>query len=94
LSIDYEKKWKYMENAHILGARYPVEHTKVHTAMFIVAIQSFDIQEIFGQIPRLATGWIVSLFNIYPRGNSGRSDVPILSTATIPDDLQKILAGK
>jgi hypothetical protein len=59
--------------------------------MLVFAIRIRDINEIWGQIPRLLVGWIGSIFNRIPVGNTGGANVHILAPMEIPEDLKLLL---
>lgn len=83
--------WRYLERAHIIGQYHPVSHTGVHFRMFLFGIRKFDLNEIFGQFVRMSFGWIGSLFNRIPVGNTGSASVPIFAPMPIPEDLKNLL---
>ncbi|TGM56081.1 DUF3703 domain-containing protein [Leptospira biflexa] len=83
--------WHHLERAHILGQYHPVSHTGVHFRMFVFGIRKLDGKEIYGQFVRMSFGWIGSLFNRIPVGNTGSASVPIFAPMPIPDDLKSLL---
>jgi hypothetical protein len=83
--------WHYLERAHIIGQYHPVSHFAIHFRMLVFAIRIRDINEIWGQIPRLLVGWIGSIFNRIPVGNTGGANVHILAPLEIPEDLKLLL---
>ncbi len=85
-----EKAWRHLERAHILGQRYPLEHSYVHWSMLLFGIAIKDYKEIMGQIPRLFLGGIKSFVGKVPVGNPGGANVPPLRPYPIDEDLQKL----
>ncbi|TGL75068.1 DUF3703 domain-containing protein [Leptospira jelokensis] len=83
--------WLHLERAHIIGQYHPVSHTGVHFRMFVFGIRKFDFNEILGQFVRMSFGWIGSLFNRIPMGNTGSATVPIFAPMPIPEDLKSLL---
>ncbi|MCW7460732.1 DUF3703 domain-containing protein [Leptospira limi] len=83
--------WRFLERAHIIGQYYPVPHTGSHFRMLLFGIRKGDFKEIYGQFIRMVFGWIGSLFNRIPVGNTGSASVPIFAPMPIPDDLRSLL---
>ncbi len=83
--------WRHLERAHIIGQYHPFSHFGSHFRMMMFAIKNKDINEFLGQVPRLLGGWIGSLFNRIPVGNTGGANVPIFALMEIPDDLKELL---
>ncbi|EKJ88256.1 uncharacterized protein DUF3703 [Leptospira meyeri] len=83
--------WHHLERAHIIGQYHPMSHTGVHFRMFVFGIRKFDLNEILGQFVRMSFGWIGSMFNRIPVGNTGSASVPIFAPMPIPDDLKPLL---
>lgn len=93
--IEYSKNnlseaWKHLERAHILGQKYPFEHSFVHWKMLQFGFKIKSIKEIFGQIPRLIFGGVKSFVGKIPVGNPGGANVPPLRPFPIDRDLQNI----
>ena len=63
------KSWHHLERAHILGQKYPLEHTYVHWKMLQFGVKIKSLKEIIGQIPRLVFGGVKSFVGIIPVGN-------------------------
>jgi Protein of unknown function (DUF3703) len=83
--------WHHYERAHILGQRYPFQHSFVHWQMLKFGFKIKSAKEIFGQITRLVFGGVKSFVGTVPVGNTGGANVPPLKPMEIPQDLQKIL---
>ncbi len=88
---EFSACWKHYERAHIIGQKYPYQHSVVHWRMLCFGIRIKSWPEIAGQIPRLLFGGIKSFVGHVPVGNTGGADVPPLKPMTIPEDLQKII---
>lgn len=86
-----QKSWFHLERAHIIGQKYPLEHTYVHWKMLQFGFKIKKSKEIFGQIPRLLVGGIKSFVGDIPVGNTGGANVLPLRAMEIPEDIQKIL---
>ncbi len=83
--------WLHLERAHILGQRYPLEHTVVHWKMLLFGFKIKNRKEIIGQIPRLIFGGIKSFVGKVPLGNPGGANVPPLKSFPLEIELQNIL---
>ncbi len=83
--------WRYYERAHILGQRYPLQHSYVHWQMLLFGIKIKSLKEFFGQITRLIFGGVKSFVGRVPIGNTGGANVPPLKPMEIPNDLLSIL---
>ena len=88
---DLKTAWRHLERAHIIGQYHPFSHFGSHFRMMIFAIKQKDLNEFMGQVPRLLGGWIGSLFNKIPVGNTGGANVPIFAPMEIPNDLKELL---
>jgi hypothetical protein len=89
-SSNFQQSWCHLERAHIIGQKYPYEHTYVHWKMLQFGFKIKSRKEILGQIPRLLVGGIKSFVGHVPIGNTGGANVPPLKTMEIPEDIQKI----
>lgn len=87
-----DKAWQFLERAHVIGQYHPVPHTAMHWRMLVFAIGRLNVREILGQLLRLSVGWLGSLMNRIPVGNTGGANVPILAPMPIPADLEKLLS--
>ena len=90
---EVDTAWYHLERAHIIGQRYPFQHTETHWKMFLLGIQTRNFKEIVGQLIRLVFGALLSFINKIPIGNVGSSRVSMIKSQPIPEDLQKLLAG-
>ena len=82
--------WLHLEKAHIIGQKFPYEHTLVHWKMLRFGIKIKSRKEIVGQIPRLIFGGIKSFVGTIPVGNPGGASVPPLKPFPISKDIQAI----
>lgn len=87
---NYQNSWYHLERAHIIGQKYPWQHSYAHYKMLVFGIKIKNVKEIIGQIPRLLVGSIKSFVNIIPVGNTGGANVPPLRPMEIPEDIQKM----
>ena len=82
--------WHHLERAHILGQRWPLQHSYVHWQMLKFGFKIKSAKEVIGQITRLVFGGIKSFVGTVPIGNTGGANVPPLKPMEIPADLQEI----
>lgn len=82
--------WLHYERAHILGQRWPLQHSYVHWQMLKFGIKIKSTKEVLGQITRLVFGGVKSFVGTVPIGNTGGANVPPLKPMEIPADLQMI----
>jgi hypothetical protein len=83
--------WRHYERAHIIGQRYPLQHSYVHWQMLKFGIKIKSTKEVLGQITRLVFGGVKSFVGKVPIGNTGGANVPPLKPMEIPDDLAAII---
>ena len=83
--------WRHYERAHIIGQRYPLQHSFVHWKMLQFGIRIKSTKEVFGQIARLVFGGVKSFVGTVPIGNTGGANVPPLKPMEIPQDLLTII---
>ncbi len=86
-----QQSWRHLERAHILGKSYPITHSMVHWRMLLFGIDTKNISEIIGQIPRLLFGAVKSFAEKIPVGNIRGANVPPLNTTDILADLLQII---
>ena len=87
---NFLEAWNHLERAHILGQKYPFEHSFVHWKMLQFGFKIKNTKEILGQIPRLIFGGIKSFVGKIPVGNPGGANVPPLKPFPIDEDLKII----
>lgn len=90
-SSNFQECWHHLERAHIIGQKYPYQHTFVHWKMLQFGFKIKNRKEIIGQIPRLLVGGIKSFVGHVPVGNTGGANVPPLKPMEIPKDIQEII---
>ena len=83
--------WRHYERAHIIGQRYPLQHSYVHWKMLQFGIKIKSTKEVLGQITRLVFGGVKSFVGKVPIGNTGGANVPPLKPMEIPQDLLTII---
>lgn len=91
LAQEYQRAWRQLERAHIIGQPWAVEHTYVHWLMLKFGIRIKNWQEIAGQLPRLIFGGVKSFVGKIPIGNTGGANVPPLQPMEIPDDIKNVM---
>ena len=87
---NFLEAWNHLERAHILGQKYPFEHSFVHWKMLQFGFKIKNIKEILGQIPRLIFGGIKSFVGKIPVGNPGGFNVSPLKPFPIDEDVKII----
>lgn len=90
-SDDFPMCWLHYERAHVIGQRYPYEHSLVHWKMLKFGIRIKSAKEIVGQIPRLVFGGVKSFVGTIPVGNTGGANVPPFKPMAIPKELLQII---
>jgi len=90
-SGDLHLAFHHLERAHVLGQASTYEHTRIHWRMFKIAIRQSSPGEIWGQIIRIIGASTKTPFGIYPKGNTGGSNIWFFKTIPVPSDLQGIL---
>lgn len=88
---DLQIAWHHLERAHIIGQKYPYEHSFVHWKMLQFGIKIKSSKEVIGQIPRLLVGGVKSFVGHIPLGNTGGANVTPLKVMEIPEDIKEIL---
>jgi hypothetical protein len=90
---DHARAWSHLERAHILSQAYPWPHIWVHGRMLAAAWRRRDLREMVGQVVRVIVAAPGSWLGRAPLGNTGGSDVGILTPMPLPADLQRILGS-
>ena len=88
---DLTAAFRHLERAHVLGQSITADHTRVHWRMLKIGWKRRDAQEVLGQIIRIIGAATKTAFGIYPKGNTGGTDVYFFRPMPIPEDLQAIL---
>lgn len=89
---DYDLAFSHYERSHILGQSSPFFHTYSHICMLKVGFAKRDLKEILGQIFRIPSGFVGSVFGVYPHGNTGGSNVSAFKKMKVPKDLEEVLS--
>ncbi len=85
------ESFTHLERAHVLGQASTRDHTRVHWRMFKLGLRLHSPREVWGQLIRIIGAATKTPFGIYPKGNTGGSNVWFFRPMPMPDDLQKIL---
>lgn len=80
-----------LERAHVLAQSITMDHTRVHIRMLKMGWKRRDVREVWGQIVRVIGAATKTPFGIYPKGNTGGSNVYFFKKMTVPADLQEII---
>lgn len=80
-----------LERAHVLAQAITSDHTRVHFMMLKIGWKRRDPREIWGQIIRVIGAATKTPFGIYPKGNTGGSNVYFFKKMAVPDELQEII---
>lgn len=89
-SGNLNKAWSHLERAHIIGQRYPYNHSYAHWKMLQFGFKIKSGKEILGQIPRLIVGGVKSFVGKIPEGNPGGANVPPLKPFPIEQEIKEI----
>ncbi len=92
-SRDYDRAYRHIERAHILGQRFVWPHTYTHMLFLAIGWRRRDGREIIGQLARIPMGMLGSAFNRAPVGNTGGANVCMFKEMPVPDDLQEKMNG-
>ncbi|MDW3208518.1 MAG: DUF3703 domain-containing protein [Reichenbachiella sp.] len=84
------KAWHHLERAHVIGQRFPIQHTETHWKMLLLGCRTGNFKEIIGQVVRLVFGAPLSFINQIPVGNVGSSRVSMTKPQPIPKDIQEV----
>lgn len=87
---DFQRSFRHLERAHILGQRFYIPHVISHWWMLKVGFGRMDLREIVGQILRIAAS-VGSLLGWVPVGNTGGANVSPIRPMPIPKDLVPLL---
>ena len=88
-----DEAFRHLERAHVLGQASTYHHTRVHWLMLKHGLKMRNGREVAGQILRIAGAATKTPFGVYPKGNTGGSNVSPIKPMPIPDDLAEILRG-
>ena len=85
------KAFGHLERAHVLGQTSTFEHTRIHWRMFKLGLRTRSLAEMWGQFIRIIGAATKTPFGIYPKGNTGGSNVWFFKPMPIAEDLKAIL---
>jgi hypothetical protein len=83
--------WISLERAHIFSQYYWRQHFYVHFVMLIYALQTLNLKEIIGQLPRMILAIPGSVSKNAPLGNTGRSNISMFKAQDIHSDVIDML---
>lgn len=89
---DFESAWHHLERAHIIGQRYPYQHTETHWKMLLLAIRTGNCKEVLGQTVRLILGAPFSFIDKVPIGNIGSTRVSMVKPQQVPEDIVELFS--
>ena len=89
---DARAAWRHLERAHILSQPFALPHVEVHARMLWFALRRRDGRELVGQLIRTALAAPASWLGRAPLGNTGGSDVGLLTPMPLPNDLRQLLS--
>lgn len=87
---DLAAAFVWLERAHILSQRMPLQHAWSHWLMLRAGWMQGDWREVAGQLPRIVAALLFSLIWV-PLGNTGRARVSAFKPMPLTDELQKLL---
>ena len=90
LNGDLDRAWVALSEAHILAQPSAYLHSLVHYRMLVLALRTFHLREVWGQLLRLLVAAPGSWSGRYPRGNTGRSHVSMFQPMAIPESLEPL----
>ena len=90
---DFDRAFRHLERAHVIGQTSVVAHATAHSLMFTLEIRRRRVAAAFGQAVRLVLGVIGSAIGVVPIGNTGGTDISMFKRLPIAPDLQTIIDG-
>lgn len=90
-TAQFDRAFKHLENAHILGQLHIVPHVRSHWWMLKIGLQRREIAEVWGQSVRIVLGALGSGFHVVPRGNSGGTDISMFARKPVEPRLAALL---
>lgn len=88
---DAASEFVCLERAHVLAQSDTLQHVRVHAEMLLWGMRQRRVEEILGQLVRIAGAATKTLVGLVPAGNTGGSNVSALRRMPVPPDLQRIL---
>ena len=87
---DPDAAYVWLERAHILSQRMPLQHAWSHCLMLRAGWQARDRRQVTGQLPRILAALLFSRLWV-PVGNSGRARVSAFTPKPLSEELQRLL---
>lgn len=87
---DLQAGFAWLERAHILGQRLPLQHARAHWLMLRAGWRGRDWREVAGQVPRIVAALLFSRLWV-PLGNNGRARVSAFQPMPLSEELQRLL---
>jgi hypothetical protein len=88
---DAELAFAHLERAHVLGQASTYWHVYVHIKMLLWAVKNSQPVEFFGQVVRIIGAFLLTAIKGVPEGNTGGSNVSLVTPMPIPSELKSIL---
>lgn len=86
-----QQEFTHLERAHVLGQESTYWHVKVHVLMLAWAIRNHSVQEVLGQVFRVAGAATKTVFGLVPKGNTGGSNVSPFKRMPIEPELAMLI---
>lgn len=84
---DFDKAYAHAGIVHIIGQRHLVTHFEAHFLIMKIARLKGDQGAFMKQFLHLLHALPASLLKIYPKGNTGLSDVSLFQKIDVAEDL-------
>ena len=81
----------HLERAHVLSQAYVWPHALTHWLMLKLAWQQMQLSAVAGQAVRILLGTLGSAVGVYPKGNTGGSNISMFKILPVAPDLQALL---
>lgn len=88
---DLEAAFAHLERAHVLGQQDTYWHVRIHREMLRLGAKRGSASEVVGQVLRIAGAATKTPLGIYPRGNTGGTNISPFQPLPIADDLQAMI---
>ena len=87
---DLAAAFVWLERAHILSQRMPLQHAWSHWLMLRAGWQLHDWREVAGQLPRILAALLFSRIWV-PQGNNGRARVSAFLPMPLSEEMRRLL---